>query len=144
MLRFNRIAAVTFIALAACQSTDITSGIGGLAFEATTAIVPPPTQNVQVTAKITNISSDPIDLHYGGCTVTPVFHTGSLDGPIAYDPRPTQSCTANAITKSLDPDQSVQIVGSAAPNLPAGKYFVEAVIAVNGETVSIGAGTVTF
>lgn len=135
---------MSFIVLAACQSSDSTGGVGGLAFGATAAVATPPAQNVQVTATITNISTAPIELHYGGCAVTPVFHTGSLDGPVVFDPRPTQNCVAIAITKMLDPDQSVQIFGGAVPSLPAGKYFVEAVIAVNGENTSVGAGTVTF
>lgn len=133
--------------LAACNSDTIEGGVGGLAFEATSTIASPPAQNVQVTVTVTNISSGPVDVQYAACAVTPVFHTGSLDGPVAYDPRPTQACTtASPVTKTLDPGEALMLAGSAAPSpaLAAGKYYIEAVIAVNGETVSIGAGTVTY
>lgn len=133
------------ISLCACQGgEDITGGLGGLAIDAIAAVVPPPAQNVQVTAIVTNISSNTLQVNYGGCTVTPVFHTGSLDGPIVYDPRPIQACPSILITKTLDPNQSVQILGGAVPGLPAGKYYVGAVITINGETIVLGAGTVTF
>lgn len=144
MLRFIRTAVGMCVFLGGCQAgEDITGGLGGLAIEAAAAVVPPPAQNVQVTAKITNISTNTIQLSYS-CAVTPIFHTGSLEGPIVYDPRLTRDCATVLITKSLDPDQSLQITGGAVPNLPAGKYFVAAVVAVNGETVTVGAGTVTF
>ena len=137
-------AAAVILTLFACNSETISGDLGGLALEATAIVSTPPAQNVQVTAKITNISTGSLDVVYGGCSVTPVFHTGSLDGPIAYDPRPTQTCTTNTITKTLQPDEAFTITGSAVANVPAGKYYVEAVIGVNGQETSVGAGTVTF
>ena len=136
--------AAALLIFAACNSETIAAGVGGLAFEATAAVGASPPQNVVVTAKITNISTTQVDVNYGGCAVTPVFHTGSLDGPVAYDPRPTPACATVALVKTLDPDQAFTVTGSAAPSLPSGKYYVEAVIVVNGETTSVGAGTVTF
>ncbi|MDQ6718469.1 MAG: hypothetical protein M3Z17_09010 [Gemmatimonadota bacterium] len=145
MDRFRRFAALTCIALAACQAgEDITGGLGGLAIDATAAVVPPPAQNVKVTATVTNISTNPLTINYSGCVVMPVFHSGSLDGPIVYDSRTGVECALILITKTLDPNQSVQITGGAVPNLPAGKYFVGAVITINGSAVTLGAGTVTF
>jgi len=135
-------AAIAF-GVAACNG-DTATGVGGLAFEATAAVVPSPTQNVVVTATITNISSGPVDVQYGCPVLSPVFHTGSLDGPVVYDTRLVFDCAAISVTKTLDPDEALTLQANASPGLPAGKYYVEAVIAVNGETVSIGAGTVTF
>ena len=141
----GRMVALLCLSLTACQSgEDITGGLGGLAIDATAAIVPPPAQNVRVTATVTNISTNALQLNYSGCVVMPVFHTGSLNGPVVFDSRTGVECALLLITKTLDPNQSLQIVGGAVPNLPAGKYFVETVITVNGEAVSIGAGTVTF
>lgn len=147
MSRSFSFAVLACLSLVACQTSDVTNGdgaLGGLAIDAAAAIVPPPAQNVRVTATVTNISTNALAINYGGCAVTPVFRTGSLNGQIVYDPRPTQACTAAITTKSLDPNQSVQIVGSAVPNLPAGKYFVATDITINGQTIVLGAGTVTF
>ena len=140
------LAAAIALAMSACNSEG-TTGTGGLAFEAAALIVPPPAQNVQVTATITNISSGPVDVEFGCPAVAPVFHTGSLEGPVVYDPRPTTTCAAIAVPpKTLDAGEAITIQGAAAPSpaLAAGKYYVEAGIAVNGEKVSVGAGTVTF
>ena len=147
MSKLGSFAVLACLTLGACQTSDITNGdgaLGGLAIDVAAAIAPPPTQNVQVTATVTNISTNALTISYSGCAVTPVFHTGSLDGPIVYDPRPTQTCTAAITTTSLDPNQAVQILGSAVPNLPAGKYFVATDVTINGQTIVLGAGTVTF
>lgn len=143
MSRFIRTAGLICITLAACQGGSDISGIGGLAFEATAVIVPPPAQNVVVTVKLTNISSNTIQLEYGPCSVRPVFHSGSPEGPIALDTG-TLDCAGAGHSASLDPDQSVQVTSAWVPSLPAGKYYVVAAITLSGETATVNAGTVTF
>lgn len=129
--------------LIGCKSADI-GGLNGLSLSATSAVVPPPAENVVATAVITNFTTTAITINYGGCAVTPILHTGGRNGPIAFDPRPTQSCTTAALTKTLNPTESFTISGSAVPSLPAGTYYVEAEIKLNGTTSNLGAGTVTF
>jgi hypothetical protein len=134
-------AASILLASSACNSETV-SGVGGLAFEATASVVAPPAQNVRVIEKITNISTGPIDVQYS--CLWAVFHTGSLDGPVVYDPRATIDCAAILVTKTLDPDGVLTLQTNAVPGLRPGEYFVEAVLKVNGENTSVGAGTVTF
>jgi hypothetical protein len=143
MIRSVGAVALLGLALASCSHNTVV-GLDGLSFAATAAVLPPPTGNVQTTATVTNESSGTIDLHYGACAVSPIFHTGSLDGPVVYDPRPVQACILILLGKTLAPGETLTLMGYAAPNLPPGKYFVSAAVDLNGVTTTIGAGMVTF
>lgn len=132
--------------LTGCKSAEI-GGLNGLSLSAQSSLAPPPAQNVVASVTVTNISANQITLNYGGCgPVTAVLHTGSKDGPVAYDPRPTQICPAIANTKTLNPLESVTFNGSAVPSpaLAPGTYYVEAITTLNGASKSLGAGIVTF
>jgi hypothetical protein len=129
--------------LAACNTAKL-SGVDGLAFGAVAGVVPPPAQNVQVIAKITNISAITIQVTYGGCAVVPVFHSGGFNGPVVFDPRPGQVCPAAIFSSQLNSGDALQVTGSAVPNLPAGTYYVTAVVTVNGTSRTVNASAVTF
>jgi hypothetical protein len=128
--------------LAGCNSAKL-SAVDGLAFGALAGVVPPPAENVQVIAKVTNTSGALIQVTYDACAVVAVFHSSSFNGPVVFDPRPLQNCSAS-FANTLDAGDAVQINASVVPNLPAGTYFVTAVIVVNGVSRTVNAGTVTF
>jgi hypothetical protein len=143
MRRMVFAAALLLVSSAGCNSEDV-SGIGGLVFEATSSVSPAASRNVIVTATITNISSGELQVNYAGCGLIAVLHSGSLDGPVVYDPSPSLSCAPAPFTKTLAAGESFQVTGAVTPDLAPGTYYVEAVLGVNGERTSTAAGVVNF
>jgi hypothetical protein len=143
MKRLFRMSSLLCLSLAACNSAKL-SAVNGLAFAALAGVVPPPAENVQVIAKVTNTTFSTLQVSYAGCAVIPIFHSGSPNGPVVFDPRPVSNCDPTPIVKSLDPGDAVQITGSAVTNLAAGTYFVSAIINVNGTSRTVAAGSVVF
>lgn len=163
MRRAHVLLAVTAGLFAACSGSEGPNDIGGdpaprnvvvvdsIRYSAETAILESFPVRLRTTVTLTNLAQRTDTLAVpGGCPVTlRAYRDPARTGTPAWDQSQVLFCTLQIRYVVLGPGESELLQGGASAtdilgdSLPDGRYYLSAVVRIEGETIELAAGSAT-